>query len=70
MHGLRVDHVDGLLDPLAYLRQLRSELESVSTARPWLVVEKVLDPSEQLGTHWPIDGTTGTTRSTRSTVCS
>ena len=42
-----------------YLRQLRSELESVSTARPWLVVEKVLDPSERLGTHWPIDGTTG-----------
>ena len=59
VHGVRVDHVDGLLDPLAYLRQLRSELESVPTARPWLVVEKVLDPSERLGTHWPIDGTTG-----------
>jgi (1->4)-alpha-D-glucan 1-alpha-D-glucosylmutase len=59
VHGVRVDHVDGLLDPLAYLQQLRSELESVSTARPWLVVEKVLDHSERLGTHWPIDGTTG-----------
>ena len=26
---------------------------------PWLVVEKVLDPSERLGAHWPVDGTTG-----------
>ena len=59
VHGVRVDHVDGLLDPLGYLRQLRAELESVSSTRPWLVVEKVLNPSERLGTHWPIDGTTG-----------
>jgi (1->4)-alpha-D-glucan 1-alpha-D-glucosylmutase len=59
VHGVRVDHVDGLLDPLGYLRQLRSELEAVSPAPPWLVVEKVLDPSERLGTHWPVDGTTG-----------
>jgi (1->4)-alpha-D-glucan 1-alpha-D-glucosylmutase len=60
VHGVRVDHVDGLLDPLGYLRQLRTELETVSPARrPWLVVEKVLDPTERLGTHWPIDGTTG-----------
>jgi malto-oligosyltrehalose synthase len=59
VHGVRVDHVDGLLDPLSYLRQLRAELEGVSSARPWLVVEKVLDPSERLGPHWPVDGTTG-----------
>jgi malto-oligosyltrehalose synthase len=59
VHGVRVDHVDGLLDPLGYLRQLRSELEAVSPAPPWLVVEKVLEPSERLGTHWPVDGTTG-----------
>lgn len=59
VHGVRVDHVDGLLDPLGYLQQLRSELASASSARPWLVVEKVLDPSERLGTHWPVDGTTG-----------
>jgi malto-oligosyltrehalose synthase len=59
VHGVRVDHVDGLLDPVGYLHQLRSELEAVSPERPWLVVEKVLDPSERLGTHWPVDGTTG-----------
>ncbi|HKH70499.1 MAG TPA: malto-oligosyltrehalose synthase [Vicinamibacterales bacterium] len=59
VHGVRVDHVDGLLDPLGYLQQLRSALESLSSKRPWLVVEKVLDPSERLGRHWPVDGTTG-----------
>jgi malto-oligosyltrehalose synthase len=59
VHGVRVDHVDGLLDPLGYLRQLEAELDAVSPARPWVVVEKVLDPSERLGTHWPVDGTTG-----------
>jgi (1->4)-alpha-D-glucan 1-alpha-D-glucosylmutase len=59
VHGVRVDHVDGLLDPLGYLGQLRSELGAVSPTPPWLVVEKVLDPSERLGTHWPVEGTTG-----------
>jgi malto-oligosyltrehalose synthase len=59
VHGVRVDHVDGLLDPLGYLRQLRSELEAASPTPPWLVVEKVLDPSERLGKDWPVDGTTG-----------
>ncbi len=60
VHGVRVDHVDGLLDPLGYLRQLQSRSRNgVAGASPWLVVEKVLDPSERLGTHWPVDGTTG-----------
>ena len=59
VHGVRVDHVDGLLDPVGYLRKLHTELEAVAPSRPWLVVEKVLDPSERLGRHWPVDGTTG-----------
>ena len=57
--GIRVDHVDGLLDPVAYLQQLRTALHEASPEPPWIVVEKVLGPSEQLGTHWPVDGTTG-----------
>ena len=57
--GIRVDHVDGLLDPLAYLQQLRTALQAASPERPWIVVEKVLGPAEQLGAHWPVDGTTG-----------
>jgi (1->4)-alpha-D-glucan 1-alpha-D-glucosylmutase len=55
VHGLRVDHVDGLLDPIAYCHQLRSD----APPGRWIVVEKVLDLSERLGTDWPVDGTTG-----------
>ena len=57
--GVRVDHVDGLLEPIDYLQQLRCALETAMGERPWIVVEKVLDPSETLGADWPVDGTTG-----------
>jgi len=53
--GLRVDHVDGLLDPRAYLGRLR---DAVGPTTP-IVVEKILSPGEQLRTDWPIQGTTG-----------
>jgi (1->4)-alpha-D-glucan 1-alpha-D-glucosylmutase len=51
--GLRIDHVDGLRAPLAYLTRL-------ATAAPqaWVVVEKILEPREALR-GWPVDGTTG-----------
>ncbi|MBA3451917.1 MAG: malto-oligosyltrehalose synthase [Deltaproteobacteria bacterium] len=52
--GIRVDHVDGLRDPEAYLRQLRARAPDA-----WIVVEKILIGSEHLPTTWPIDGTTG-----------
>lgn len=53
--GLRIDHVDGLFDPEAYCRRLRT-----SVPRPfYLVVEKILAAHEQLGEAWPVDGTTG-----------
>ena len=51
--GLRVDHVDGLHDPGAYLRRLRDVLGA-----RMLVVEKILDSHEDLP-DWPVDGTTG-----------
>lgn len=53
--GLRVDHVDGLRDPAAYLERLRAELGPDR----WLLVEKVLRPGEDLPAGWPVDGTTG-----------
>jgi (1->4)-alpha-D-glucan 1-alpha-D-glucosylmutase len=53
--GLRVDHIDGLLDPLAYLRRLR---DAVGGATP-IFVEKILSAGETLRTSWPIQGTTG-----------
>jgi (1->4)-alpha-D-glucan 1-alpha-D-glucosylmutase len=53
--GLRIDHVDGLFDPKAYLDALRS-----CVRRPfYLVVEKILAPHESLRVDWPIEGATG-----------
>ena len=53
--GIRIDHVDGLCDPKGYLRRLRSALPEGS----WLIVEKILEPPEELGADWPADGTSG-----------
>jgi (1->4)-alpha-D-glucan 1-alpha-D-glucosylmutase len=52
--GLRVDHVDGLSDPAAYLGRLR---EAVGPD-VWLVVEKIVEGDETLP-DWPVEGTTG-----------
>lgn len=52
--GLRVDHPDGLADPRGYLKQLRDKARP-----PWVVVEKILAPGEELPSGWPCDGTTG-----------
>lgn len=58
--GLRVDHPDGLLDPLEYLRRL------VDATMPWrpdarypIFVEKILAHGERLRDTWPVAGTTG-----------
>ncbi len=52
--GLRIDHIDGLWDPAAYLARL-----SQATGGAWVVVEKVLGRGEHLVTDWPVAGTTG-----------
>ncbi len=52
--GLRVDHIDGLLDPTRYLKRLRERAPEAS-----IVVEKILDRREDLPAIWPIEGTTG-----------
>jgi (1->4)-alpha-D-glucan 1-alpha-D-glucosylmutase len=63
--GLRVDHVDGLSDPRAYLRRLRSRLDAAGRRRGIaaggiaLYVEKILAPGETLPADWACDGTTG-----------
>ncbi|HEY7234913.1 MAG TPA: malto-oligosyltrehalose synthase [Gemmatimonadaceae bacterium] len=64
VQGLRVDHVDGLLDPLGYLERLREEVERRVPRRevdePFpIVVEKILSPGETLREEWPVQGTTG-----------
>lgn len=52
--ALRVDHVDGLRDPAAYLRRLRAE----AGPDAWIVVEKILEGAERLP-DWPVEGATG-----------
>jgi (1->4)-alpha-D-glucan 1-alpha-D-glucosylmutase len=52
--GLRVDHVDGLIDPLAYLDRVRE-----AAPDSYVVVEKILDYDERLASRFPVDGTTG-----------
>jgi isoamylase len=67
--ALRLDHTDGLYDPLGYLdkvqRRFRGDvtdptLNPDDAARPLpLLVEKILETGERLPSDWPIDGTTG-----------
>jgi (1->4)-alpha-D-glucan 1-alpha-D-glucosylmutase len=52
--GLRVDHPDGLRDPLQYFQRLRAACPDT-----WIVAEKILLGSERLRESWPIEGTTG-----------
>jgi (1->4)-alpha-D-glucan 1-alpha-D-glucosylmutase len=52
--GLRVDHPDGLRDPMTYFERLR---ELLPDGRVY--VEKILENDERLMDDWPIDGTVG-----------
>jgi (1->4)-alpha-D-glucan 1-alpha-D-glucosylmutase len=54
LDGVRVDHIDGLYDPLEYLQRLHDACPSA-----WILVEKILEPGEALPAEWPIAGTTG-----------
>ncbi|ABC93447.1 putative maltooligosyl trehalose synthase protein (plasmid) [Rhizobium etli CFN 42] len=55
VQGLRIDHVDGLAEPKAYLDRLRAAVG----ADIYIVVEKILGASEVLPESWPVAGTTG-----------
>ncbi len=72
--GLRIDHPDGLFDPVQYFLDLQSaclhalptsasdiqELAGDPTERPYyLVVEKILVRDERLRPDWTVHGTTG-----------
>jgi (1->4)-alpha-D-glucan 1-alpha-D-glucosylmutase len=61
--GLRVDHIDGLYDPLEYLRRLQSRLGGGKPAGAasgfYVVVEKILGGDEELPEDWPACGSTG-----------
>jgi (1->4)-alpha-D-glucan 1-alpha-D-glucosylmutase len=59
IHGLRIDHIDGLLEPRAYLERLRAALARVRSPNCYVVVEKILARGENLPESWPVEGTTG-----------
>jgi len=60
--ALRIDHIDGLRDPLGYLRRLQDHLGGAekNLSKPfYVVVEKILCGPETLPSEWPVHGTTG-----------
>ncbi len=54
LDGIRIDHIDGLRDPAAYLERLAH-----AAPRAWVVVEKILEAGESFPSTWPVAGTTG-----------
>jgi len=74
VHGLRIDHPDGLHDPTLYFQNLQEEaakrlqLPQANTENWFLSskelplyvsVEKILAPFERIPTDWAVHGTTG-----------
>ncbi|MFH1646117.1 MAG: malto-oligosyltrehalose synthase [Chloroflexota bacterium] len=61
--GLRIDHIDGLYDPLEYLQRLQRRLSPrVGEGKGggfYIVVEKILSGDEAIPESWPVSGTTG-----------
>ena len=54
VHGLRIDHIDGLADPKAYA----AALQLAVGPNFYVVAEKILEPGEALR-PWALAGTTG-----------
>nr|BFF11682.1 hypothetical protein GCM10025699_29850 [Microbacterium flavescens] len=52
--GLRVDHPDGLRDPVEYFERL-----DTLTGGPYVLAEKILERGEALPAFFAVDGTTG-----------
>ncbi|HMC20483.1 MAG TPA: malto-oligosyltrehalose synthase [Thermoanaerobaculia bacterium] len=64
--GLRIDHIDGLYDPIGHMRKLQLRLADGGGQRAagggrdfYVVVEKILARDEELPTEFPVSGTTG-----------
>ncbi|HEX9627877.1 MAG TPA: malto-oligosyltrehalose synthase [Acidiferrobacterales bacterium] len=68
--GLRIDHPDGLHDPLQYYRRLQASIAAGQPVtqeagaapvapRAYVTVEKILASYERLPEDWPVHGTTG-----------
>jgi (1->4)-alpha-D-glucan 1-alpha-D-glucosylmutase len=55
IHGLRIDHIDGLCEPGEYINGLRRLFGEAC----YMIVEKILEKNETLPPLWPLQGTTG-----------
>ncbi len=69
IHGVRLDHTDGLYDPAGYFRALQTgaaealgvdwDPEAGGPLPLYVVAEKILEPGEYLPNGWAVYGTTG-----------
>ena len=62
LHGLRIDHIDGLHDPAQYCRRLQRLIREKRSPRAhpfYVVVEKILSDGEAMPKFSGIAGTTG-----------
>jgi len=55
--GLRIDHIDGLYDPIGHMRKM--QLRLADTGKFYIVVEKILARGEELPCDFPVSGTSG-----------
>lgn len=55
--GVRIDYVDGLADPKAYLERFQQAMGQDSPV--YVLVEKILEHDERLRPDWPVAGSTG-----------
>lgn len=66
IQGLRIDHADGLHDPVGYYQHLNNKISAIlnvevkpDTPPIYIVAEKIVANYEYLSSNWPIHGTTG-----------
>jgi (1->4)-alpha-D-glucan 1-alpha-D-glucosylmutase len=55
IHGLRIDHIDGLYDPTQYIDRLRH----LFGEEVYIIAEKILEASENIPSRWKLNGTSG-----------
>jgi (1->4)-alpha-D-glucan 1-alpha-D-glucosylmutase len=55
IHGLRIDHIDGLQEPGKYTRDLRKLFGEDC----YIIAEKILEAKEVIPKNWPLQGTSG-----------
>ena len=53
--GLRIDHIDGLYDPIGHMRKMQLRVGE----NFYIVLEKILEHGEELPRDFPVSGTTG-----------